>query len=1310
MHVKKLKPLTEITLRLIFIGNIIGATPLAEASTSCATTQFMPVTQCFRTAGAAGWISQFYNNFTLNPTAIPYTAATPSSTGDVSGQGWLRLTNNTGNQSGSAYYNLPVNVTQLGIQAKFTYSSWGWTSSSLGGADGISLFLFDGATTTSQFVQGVFGGGLGYCQQGGNYDSHGNAVSINGYSTAPGLSNAVVGFGIDDWGNFENNNDRCPNYGENGRPDMIPSSGSSYGAIGVRGPGNGQNGYQWLADNIQNNISIGANNPTYYLPLVTPPSGNAPWTRPAASTFYRNVIVNISPATVGSASNYTITGQWQTAQNGAYSQIINAPYPTGLTSSGNTTLPPGSSNGISNSFTNTTGTTWNPLPPTVKFGFAASTGGGTNFHEIQDAYITEGLPDVSITQNTPSVSGSMGRFLVTVTNMGSLPGTSTTANMAFSATISGLTNVVWSCTASIGSTCPAPSGAGAPASAAITLGLAGNVNFIIEGQVNGSSISDSVSLANGSGYTDKCPDNNDASSNCPLCAASLTVGSSSSNSLSLSQQPQATDSAGANTVSGGQVQTSNQVYLTKYNQANWWGELLAYNLTATGSGATAKLTGTASTANWDASCNLTGGVCANVTNTPTVTAMTPSSRTILTWNGSKGVPLEWNSSPTTSTLTSAQQNALGADTILSGASFAGSSYSGGNKGGNVVNFLRGDRTYEQDNITNVSVPGPFRTRTGILGDIVDSGPVWVGPPAAYPASTAWTDLLYSTSMPENGGGTSNSYVTYASNNASRTNVVFVGSNDGMVHGFSAGSYSNGSFNTSSSTNTGAELLAYMPSTVLSEIGVDTSSALNAVYPNNYNFTDPAYTHRYFVDATPAAADLYYNSAWHTWLVGGLGGGGAAIYALDITTPGNFSESNASSLVVNELNTSNIVCSNNATCALDLGWTYGTPIIQRMHNGAWAVIFGNGFNSANEKASIFIASINPTTAAWTVYELKTNSQTPNGIAYVSPADLDNDNVVDYLYAGDLFGNIWRFDVTSNSPSNWITSKYGQTSASPLFTAQNAGGWPQPVTTSVQAIKTQQSGNSRVVIMFGTGKNLEASDLLPDNTANGVQSIYSIWDYDLAAWNSLSTTGYLTQTAPQTISRANLQQQTITGTSDSSGNTLLPYSSTAYYRTLSNNAICWQGSTICTSNSTQNSNTQFGAYLDLDPGNNTVGEQVIYNPIQYQGIFFVNTTIPSSQTQGLTCTAADPPGGWLMALNPLNDGAYETGAFPNTPFNTTAGVNMGSQGSPSVISFNNQSYLLTRTIGGLGVQQFNPPCVSNCVNGPGTGSRVNWIQLR
>ncbi|MBD3813013.1 MAG: hypothetical protein IE917_12455 [Betaproteobacteria bacterium] len=1192
---------------------------------------FQPVSQCFRDAGAPGW-----QMFLASP-AAPYSDAssaksylTAAQGKDSAGSGWLRLTTNGGNQSGAAYYDLPINVSSLGVQVQFNYKAWGGN-----GADGIGLFLFDGS---QPFSIGNFGGGLGYCA---------------GYNNSPGgLNYGVVGVGIDDYGNFENGSDRCQNGGQ-------PAGHSSgyYPAVGLRGPGNGSNGYKWLADASNNNLG---SLPSGY--FTTNSTYSASSTRPADAQFYRRVTLNISPSPVGS-STYNVGLSWATAPGSSATQLMSAPYPAGNT-------PPTAG---SNPTTYTIPATWTPLPPTVKFGFAASTGGSNNYHEIQDAYLTEGLPDIAVTQNIASASGGTGTFLVTVANLGSTAAT----NALFTATPSGLSNVTWSCTASVGSSCPA-SGTGSPNNVPISLDLVGNATFTIKGQAaTGATITNNAAVAEPTGFNDADLTNNTTtSSNYYASTASLTVGSGSS-PLNLSQMPQTSNSISVNTVTGGQVQTSTQVYIAQYTPANWWGELLAYPLVINSSGDLVA----AQYATWNASCVLTGGNCP-LTNQSSVTAQ--SSRVVLTWNGSAGTTLSYTN------LNATQKAAVNTNPVWS------------SQGTKVIQYLTGTRTYEQSN------GGSLRTRTSLLGDIVNSNPVWVGQPSNnYPAT--WGDSLY-TSATAAENASSNSYGAYQTSQASRMNMVYVGANDGMVHGFRAGNYdSSGVYQTS--TNDGKELIAFVPGTVLASpinstpTKVAITQNTSTVFATNYNFTDPAYTHRYFVDATPGNGDLYYNGAWHTWLVGGQGGGGQAIYALNITSPAtsagnsNFTATN----IIKQLDPSNLTCANVANCNDDLGYTYGTPIIRRMHSGNWAVIWGNGYNSASGKAAIFIADIDKSTGTWTVYELATDAQTPNGIAYVTSADLDGDHVVDYLYAGDLFGNVWRFDVTSNNASNWAASTFGGTGPQPLYSASNAAGVIQPITTQVQVVATPNPfGLSRIMVMFGTGKNLESSDLLPDNTANGVQSIYGIWDWDMNVWNGLSSSQYATLSSPQSIGgRSNLQQQTVSGTYADASGTAYTTGSTGY-RTLSSNTVCWQGTSTCNSG-----NNQYGYYLDLP----SVAETVIYNPIVLNGTFVVNTTIPAPNTQGLSCYPATPPGGWSMAINSNNGGALPQSFFSvgssgyvNINGSTVMGSYVSAVGSPSVVQVNSQYSIVNKTsTGSIAVQKINPATY-------GPGQRVNWIQLR
>ena len=79
---------------------------------------------------------------------------------------------------------------------------------------------------------------------------------------------------------------------------------------------------------------------------------------------------------------------------------------------------------------------------------------------------------------------------------------------------------------------------------------------------------------------------------------------------------------------------------------------------------------------------------------------------------------------------------------------------------------------------------------------------------------------------------------------------------------------------------------------------------------------------------------------------------------------------------------------------------------------------------------------------TTSSTKTGSTTNNGIAFASPADLDGDHIIDYVYAGDLQGNVWRFDLTSTSETSWAVSTVSGNPA-PVF--KTASG--QPITTAI-----------------------------------------------------------------------------------------------------------------------------------------------------------------------------------------------------------------------------------------------------------------------
>jgi type IV pilus assembly protein PilY1 len=713
-------------------------------------------------------------------------------------------------------------------------------------------------------------------------------------------------------------------------------------------------------------------------------------------------------------------------------------------------------------------------------------------------------------------------------------------------------------------------------------------------------------------------------------------------------------SAGLNEKQTAKVQTGSQVYFAFYNPTNWSGSLTAQDLVVDPA---TNLVSINPVANWDAACVLSGVAagqsCIATGASGPIAAQGPNSRSILTWNGTAGVALQFPN------LTSAQQTTIDQGDLAP-------------INANRVNYLRGDRTNE---INSIGV-GLYRARASVLGDIINSSPTWVGPPQA-PYKALWQDRLNGSSPPENSGQT---YPAFQASAAQRLNVVYSGANDGLLHGFRSGAYTSTNTYVSNSTtpNDGLEVLAYMPSTVVNTIHSATDPTVD--------FSNTQYGHNFYVDAPPGSGDLFYGGNWHSWLVGGLGAGGAAIYALDVTDPTSLSESNAANLVIGEWNSATITCANVSGCGAKLGNTYGVPQIRRFHNGMWGAVFGNGLGTAGGSAGIFVMTIDPSSRAVTFYYLSAGAAAAgNGIAYTTPVDLDGDHITDYVYAGDVKGHIFRFDLTSSNPSAWAVSSGG-----PLFTAP-AG---QPITTKlVVAAAPASSGPPRILIDFGTGQQTPLTNTTPSSYASGTQSLYGIWDWNLSAWDAMSATQYASLSGSYTITTANLQAQTV----------LASVPASSGYRAVSSNPICWYGTTSCTSG-----NTQFGWRMDL-PGSN---EQIIYSPVLEVGAFIVNTTIPATNNP-INCTAATATG-WTLAISPITGGALtksffgdSSGHFVNYNGQIVSGAALNGTGSVSIVTTGgNQpgTFLVTQTTSGVGVVlPVNPLATAK-------GTRLTWIERR
>ncbi len=301
-------------------------------------------------------------------------------------------------------------------------------------------------------------------------------------------------------------------------------------------------------------------------------------------------------------------------------------------------------------------------------------------------------------------------------------------------------------------------------------------------------------------------------------------------------------------------------------------------------------------------------------------------------------------------------------------------------------------------------------------------------------------------------------------------MVYVGANDGMLHAFQITS--------TGGVISGVEKFAYVPS---------------FMYQNLENLTQTPLEHKYFVDLTPTVVSGYEllddNDADQTILVGGLGKGGKGYFALDVTDPANVDKSKVLWEFPDD---------DTSAHESDMGYSFSRPVVVRTNSNnsdeAWVVITGNGYDSTNGKAVLFI--LNPQTGGVTS-KLATNDETGNGLSTPVAVDVNYDRKVDFVYAGDLKGNMWKFDLTGDTAAQWSVAYHNGTANQPLFTAKGPGGDAQPITTKPEVMFHPQEYQLRkhgLMVLFGTGKLLGESDFSDNRT----QTVYGIWDYGDRAW--------------------------------------------------------------------------------------------------------------------------------------------------------------------------------------------------------------------
>ncbi|GAC1620868.1 MAG: PilC/PilY family type IV pilus protein [Nevskia sp.] len=601
---------------------------------------------------------------------------------------------------------------------------------------------------------------------------------------------------------------------------------------------------------------------------------------------------------------------------------------------------------------------------------------------------------------------------------------------------------------------------------------------------------------------------------------------------SISEQ---TASASAVSLNSSSLNTGSLLFQAGFNSANWTGELTAFRISnGTTCGTPGERPGSLCPASWTAAAKL------DLLNPDT-------GRTILTYKptASAGASFRWSS------LEAAQQLLLNIDPT---------SLLADTNGALRLSYLRGDRSQEASGATP-----RFRVRGSTLGDIVGSDPFSVGAPNFAYGFTG--------------------YATFRARYRSRTPMVYVGANDGMLHGFRA--------------SDGVELLAYVPNKAF---GSTTKPLLAGL-------TRSPFVHRNLVDGSPTVGDAEVNGAWKSVLVAGMRAGGQGLYALDVTDPSAFSETNTATALWEFTDADDA----------DLGYTYSQPSIVKMANGKWAAIVGSGYNNTEAdgrvgsgRAALFIIFLDgPGSTGWgasgTRYvKLSTpagSALSANGLATPAAVDTDGDGMIDSIYAGDQLGNLWRFDVGDSAAANWKVA-YATTASpdgAPLFVAKDAANAVQQITArpevgyNLLASDPTNATSPKLVVYFGTGRYLASGD----NNAVGqqTQTFYGIFD-------SFSATAPATTRSK--LQRQRILQQVTTGT----------------------------GSYRVTSNETLDPAVSRGWYLDLyntgddtvtDPGAANLGERQVSTPILRGGRIIFTTLIPS----------ADPcdfgGSGWLMELD-------------------------------------------------------------------------------
>jgi type IV pilus assembly protein PilY1 len=513
-----------------------------------------------------------------------------------------------------------------------------------------------------------------------------------------------------------------------------------------------------------------------------------------------------------------------------------------------------------------------------------------------------------------------------------------------------------------------------------------------------------------------------------------------------------------------------------------------------------------------------------------------------------------------------------------------------NDGTALVNYIRGQRGNES--------AGIYRLRDHVLGDPINATPAFV-----RGSTFAFADSV----TPD--------YNSFKAANVSRTPTLYIAANDGMLHAFNG--------------NTGAETWAYIPRIVLPN--------LHKLATDNWDVQ-----HKFSVDGSPQVMDVFDSTApaaWKTVLVAGLNKGGRGFYAIDVTDP-------AAPKGMWE------ICSDATLCAnvdADMGFSFGNPVItKRASDGRWVVVVTSGLNNASPGTGrgflytldVFTGAVLSKVEAIDGGTTWGDTTTPSGFSKISgfANNFNADNTSLFIYGGDLFGNVWRFDMSIDPP---VAQKLAQLT--------DASGNPQSITARPELGAI--TGNR--VVFIGTGRYHGIDDLPDPSTLVPAlpwayqQTLYAFKDKGTNYGNNIRTVS------------PGLVQQTIT---DAAG-----------IRTISANPMDW--------------NTKDGWYVDFNPGSTSPGERVNLDPQLILGTLVVVTNVPKDsacsvggdsflyqfdyKSGSYVSTSA---GGVIGVANTgqitvgvvvvrLPSGVIKAISTGATGTKTTSGVNIGSSGNPA-----------------------------------------------